>query len=436
MKKIFNQKGFAITSFLYSIFLLAVVFFTLILLLVVNSYTTFFKFQKSIKNDLDEVSYAENVNTYAAIVFDDNSPIVEKGDNFDLLKGVKVVRYDGVVLDNDITYTSSPTFNNNKLGKYVVTYKATVNGEVIQNSRVVHVIFGPFSTYDNGQRVYFDVVKGTGCTMEEYASSYDSTALDYQNSLTGYNGVEKTGNQNSCLLFYAFNDEGGTTVNLLLDHNTTGTDYWTDSSTSNANGPITVLNDLKTATSSWNGTITPENYRVAQTGAGNYTIPYQTEGYKARLITAQEVAKITGGDTREGLLFDESTSDYNSWFIFDEYDASLYKQYDEGTLSYSEYEEQALAYYAANTVANGWLYDRTHTSCKDNGCYNNADAGMTVRGCRTGTSALGDSSHAWYVYSYGGLLGDYVSLRSYFGARPVITVLKSKISPGIAPIVP
>ena len=127
-----------------------------------------------------------------------------------------------------------------------------------QISEYVEGECNPFLTYANGQRVYFDVVKGTGCTMEEYASSYDSTALDYQNSLTGYNGVDKTGNQNSCLLFYAFNDEGGTTVNLLLDHNTIGTDYWTDADTdSNANGPITVLNDLKTATTSWNGTITP-----------------------------------------------------------------------------------------------------------------------------------------------------------------------------------
>ena len=299
----------------------------------------------------------------------------------------------------------------------------------------------PVTMYTNGQRVYFDVVKGTGCTMEEYASSYDSTALDYQNSLTGYNGVDKTGNQNSCLLFYAFNDEGSSTINLLLDHNTTGTDYWTESGNySSANGPITVLNDLKTATTSWNGTITPENYSVAQTGSGNYTIAYQTEGYKARLITAQEIAKITGGDTREGLLFNESTSDYNSGFIFDEYVASLYKQFDEGTLTDSEYVEQVLAYYAANTVVNGWLYDRTHTSCKDYGCYNNADAGMTGLGYWTGTSALGSRFSAWFV-GVGGLnaeLSDLiiVAFSDYLGARPVITVLKSKLSPGEAPIQP
>ena len=280
-----------------------------------------------------------------------------------------------------------------------------------------------FPIYANGQRVYFDVVKGTGCTMEEYASSYDSTALDYQNSLTGYNGVDKTGNQNSCLLFYAFNDEGGTTVNLLLDHNTIGTDYWTDADTdSNANGPITVLNDLKTATTSWNGTITPENYSVAQTGYGNYTIAYQTEGYKARLITAQEVAKITGADTKEGLLFDESTTSYDKWFYFDSLSSSVSSTCTSGDTSGCQY---------------GWLYDRTSTSCKDWGCYNNADAGMTGWGYWTGTSAPGDSNYAWLVGDYGALDFDSLStIGDSSGGRPVITVLKSKLSPGEAPIQP
>ena len=277
-----------------------------------------------------------------------------------------------------------------------------------------------FPIYANGQRVYFDVVKGTGCTMEEYASSYDSTALDYQNSLTGYNGVDKTGNQNSCLLFYAFNDEGGTTVNLLLDHNTIGTDYWTDADTdSNATGPITVLNDLKTATTSWNGTITPENYRVAQTGYGNYMIAYQTEGYKARLITAQEVAKITGADTKEGLLFDESTTSYSKRFYFDSLSSSESSTCKSGDTSGCQY---------------GWLYDRTHTPCKNRGCYNNAD--VTTYGYCTGTSAPGTSSYAWFVDYFGGLGINGVDHSNFLGARPVITVLKSKLSPGEAPIQP
>ena len=45
--------------------------------------------------------------------------------------------------------------------------------------------------------------------MEEYASSYDNTIGDFRNSLTGYNGLNGSNGQNSCLLFYAFNYEGG-----------------------------------------------------------------------------------------------------------------------------------------------------------------------------------------------------------------------------------
>ena len=60
---------------------------------------------------------------------------------------------------------------------------------------------------------------------------------------------------------------------------------------------------------------------------------------------------------------------------------------------------------------------------------------MTGTGYWTGTSALGSSSRAWYVYYYGDL-AYAVTISDYYGARPVITVLKSKLSPGEAPIQP
>ena len=306
-------------------------------------------------------------------------------------------------------------------GKYCV--KKTEGMEKAEISEYVEGQCSIVTIYPNGQRVYFDVVKGIGCTMEEYASSYDGT--DYQNSLTGYNGVDKTGSQNSCLLFYAFNDEGSSTVNLLLDHNTTGTDYWTESG-NYSYVPIEVLNDLKTATSSWNGTITPENYTVYQKKLityGNYTIAYQAEGYKARLITANDVAKIIGADTKEGLLFDESTSSYDGYY-FDSLSSSASSTCTSGDTSGCQY---------------GWLYDRTHTSCKDYGCYNNADAGMTGSGYWTGTSAISSPTefgYVWIVNCNGNLYYADTTGTVYNGARPVITVLKSKISPGIAPVAP
>ena len=267
--------------------------------------------------------------------------------------------------------------------------------------------------YANGKPIYFDVVNGVGCT------NYHP-----DNSLTGYNGIYEgenstatTENQNSCLKFYAFlYNEGDTEVNLLLDHNTTGKTYWTDSSTSsNANGPITVLSELKTATDSWAGTITPANYTVTQTGYGNYTIPYTTNSYKARLITADEIAQITGNTS-----FDESTTSSSNYFFFDTNTTNQAVDCKSGDTTGCDY---------------GWLYDRTNTACTTYGCYNNADSGMTGFGYWTSTAAFGNSRSAWGVRSDGGLINYYVdyvnlgdvSIGAFHGVRPVITVLKSNL---------
>ena len=71
-----------------------------------------------------------------------------------------------------------------------------------------------------------------------------------------------------------------------------------------------MLPYLKEATANWVGTETPTNYSLSQTTGGNYTISYEDEGYKARLITVNEVAKITGNTTLE-----ESAS--NAYYYFD-----------------------------------------------------------------------------------------------------------------------
>ena len=251
--------------------------------------------------------------------------------------------------------------------------------------------------YNDGDIVYYDVLNGTTCT------NYHE-----DNSKTNYNGTtdkKTTDNQNSCLKFYAFNyDEGDTTVNLLLDHNTTALVYWTESgNSSNENGPINVINQLKTDTSSWVGTITPANYTVSQTSGGNYTIDYSD--YKARLITANEVAEITGNTS-----FNESTSTSRNWFYFDTNTTSASSTCKSGDTSGCSY---------------GWLYDRTSRGCTEFGCLNNSDA--IVNGYWTSTSIFGSSSHAWFVYN-GGLLNteDPVYLDNN-GVRPVITIYKSNL---------
>ena len=251
-------------------------------------------------------------------------------------------------------------------------------------------------TYTNGEVVYFNVTTGEKCLSSDYTETQSNT------------GVKE-----GCMKFYAFNDDGGDTVNLILDHNTTATVAWNNTYTNdsgskiNAKGPKEVLDQLKTDTSSWKGTITPSNYTMDQTGQtsnAKYTIDYSE--YKARLITAQEIATITGYTG-----WDEKVGANSSWYYFDSKTTTASDTCTNGNRSGCKY---------------GWLYDRTSTSCTTNGCLNNSD--VTIYGYWTASSRADYSYIAWYV-GYDAYVYHYDVGDSYDGGvRPVITILKSKLS--------
>ena len=203
-----------------------------------------------------------------------------------------------------------------------------------------------------------------------------------------------------CMKFYAFNDDGGDTLNLLLDHNTTAKVFW-NFDESNANGPKQILGQLKTDTSNWKGTNTPTNYTMDQTdqpSGANYTIDYSD--YKARLITAQEIATITG------------YTDWNEWYYFlESKTTSPSSTCKNGNTSGCKY---------------GWLYDRTGTNCTTYGCLNNSD--KSTSGYWTISSRAGDTKSALNMYYHAFLYFTDVNTSNYVGVRPVITVLKSKLS--------
>ena len=261
--------------------------------------------------------------------------------------------------------------------------------------------------YTNGEVVYFNVDNGTKCTSSE--------------------AVSTTGTKTGCMKFYAFNDDGGSTINLILDHNTTAkvawvskTDYLAAGGTEsdygsygkNDKGPLTLLAKLKKDTDGWKGTITPSNYTMNQTGQlsnANYTIKYKDEGYKARLITAQEVATITDYSG-----WDEKVSANSSSYYFDSKKFSASTTCKSGDTSGCQY---------------GWLYDRTNTSCTTYGCLNNADSSMNEKGYWTASSWASQYGSAWGVDYSGRASCNYtVSYSSDYGVRPVITVLKSNLS--------
>ena len=247
-------------------------------------------------------------------------------------------------------------------------------------------------TYTNGKVVYFNVTTGTKC------SDYTETQSN-------------TGTNSGCMKFYAFNDDGGDTVNLILDHNTTAMVAWNNTYTNdsgskiNANGPKEVLDQLKNDTDTWIGTETPANYTMDQTGQtskANYTIDYS--GYKARLITAQEVATITGNTT-----WDEKTA--SNLYYLDTNASTSNNTCKSGNTTGCQY---------------GWLYDRTNTNCKTYGCLNNSD--QTAYGYWIASSRADNSSSTWSV-SFIGSVGNFsVDSDSNFGVRPVITISKSQLN--------
>ena len=243
----------------------------------------------------------------------------------------------------------------------------------------------PTKIYTNGEIVYFNVDTGEKC------SNYTETQSN-------------TGIKAGCMKFYAFNDNGGDTVNLILDHNTTALVAWY-SSRSNVKGPKELLDQLKSDTSSWKGTITPSNYTMDQTGQtsnAKYTIDYSS--YKARLITANEIAQITGNTT-----WDEKTA--TNIFYFDSKTDTASTTCTDGNTTGCQY---------------GWLYDRTNKSCTEYGCLNNSD--QDTYGYWTASSRAGSSYDAWGVFCFARVSSFSVDYSVFYGVRPVITILKSKLS--------
>ena len=166
--------------------------------------------------------------------------------------------------------------------------------------------------------------------------------------------------------WYTFNDEGenSSTVNMILDHNTTA--------------KVTSWNESKkqvTAdTTGWNNNLKP------------------------RLITAEEVAQITGNAS-----FNGTTSTSDSWFYLD-----------------SNNQTQTAKSKGASKYA--WLFDYTN-ECTSYGC-NIADS--STYGYWTSNVVAGGSSYAWSVFRSDRLNSGSVDCTDR-GVRPVITVSKDII---------
>ena len=253
-----------------------------------------------------------------------------------------------------------------KINNYVVSYDgketATTDLDEIEDISCDGITSGDITTpevvntiYANGTAIYYNPETNTTCTEAE--------------------AVSTTGTKAGCMKWYTFNDSTeSTTVNMILDHNTTALVAW-NSSGNNADGMNEVATSLTSDTSTW------------------------TSGLNPRLITADEIAQITGNTT-----FNSATSTYDEGFFFD-----------------SNSQTQTATTQGASNYA--WLYDYTN-ECTSNGC-NVADS--SNYGYWTSTPIAGSPYKAWLVARIGLLDDYYVDYASSFGVRPVITVSKSVI---------
>ncbi len=200
-----------------------------------------------------------------------------------------------------------------------------------------------------------------------------------------------TGITSGCMKFYIYNDEGSE-YKLILDHNTSGNVAW------NSDGTTTTMNEVATRL-----------YADTLGWIGN-----------PRLITANEIAQITGIATAVG--FDETDST-SQWFYFD----------GSGS-TYAAWHTQVATSQGASNYT--WLFDYTY-QCKQYGCNvedNNGYPYPTMNSSNTNqaygywTSSIiaSDTTKAWNGFR-GGYLGGSVLNNQGFGVRPVITIPKSVI---------
>ena len=129
--------------------------------------------------------------------------------------------------------------------KTVKSYDIGIDGYAVSNGEVDKV--STTKSFKNGTAVYYNPETENKCSKEEAKST--------------------TGTKSGCMKWYVFNDkEGNATVNVILDHNTTANVAW--NLTGNNSEMKEVKKALENDTKDWKNT--------------------------ARLITANEVAKITG----------------------------------------------------------------------------------------------------------------------------------------------
>lgn len=132
-----NNQGFAITSFLYAILVVFLVFLSLLLVNIINSKLTLEKLKNNAKDKIED-EFVENTE-YAKLVIDEKIVNITVGEEINLLEGVSLKRYDGETLSAQINYEDT-NFNNNQSGTYLINYSTMFNEKIYTNYKIINIL--------------------------------------------------------------------------------------------------------------------------------------------------------------------------------------------------------------------------------------------------------------------------------------------------------
>ena len=283
------------------------------------------------------------------------------------------------------------------IGDYVVTSVSNnvdvFTGEIVLSSNpVIRRIRDGVQYYETNwikkMPIFYNPIEGKVCN-----GSDDSDIYKNDNSKIGYNGVNPSESQSSCLKWFLYSRNSDGSYNLLLDHNTTATIAWNPVPIS---GPSTdFLQSLYDGTIGWNGVPTRSDSYDFNSRGRVYSLDYN--GFKARTISAEEIALITGNlDWTVDL-----GTDHN--YYFDTLSVSRNKQIDS--------KDESLY---------SWLFTNT-SGCERYGCQVSQSGSS---GYWTSSAAPRATTYAWHVGSSGWIYsnGYYYSSSNVFGIRPVISI--------------
>lgn len=257
----------------------------------------------------------------------------------------------------------------------VVNYSVQMNEYIVESLENILKPTARKINSNNGETIYKPkrtIVVGATHNGIVYLDPTDLT-----NECDESNSKSKPGTKKGCMKFYIF-DDSNNEYKMILDHNIKSMVAW-NSSGVNAS-MLEVEETLIDNTDKWVG--------------------------NPRLITANEIAKITKADTE--INWNESTATHKDEFYFDGIG--------------DKKQEHVATNQGENPYA--WLFDYTY-SCASYGC--DIESGTTY-GYWTSSTVSDKTNKAWAVRRNGSLEKHDVDSTSSYGIRPVITLSKSQIN--------